>query len=276
MKGNQLFLFIQCKLYYSFIHSLLNISSVLAIQLLYRKPINFWYNILYLGVSKSYIYIIFLFEFGGIMKLKKKLSLGLGFLFVIIFALAIFCSYYIQKLSKESDNILRDNYESIVYSKKMFLALDDMKNSISNKLFNSNKDIDTSKHYLNLFEAGKTEFDKNLKAENNNITEINEKEYVEMLNKHYVVFLNLCRQINRGRGDNTMYFNEFLPAYEKLKQTINNINDINMQAVVRKNLLTKQHSSNIMSLMAIIGTICIILAFGYFWYFPFYISNSLS
>jgi len=131
------------------------------------------------------------------MKLKKKLSLGLGFLFVIIFALAIFCSYYIQKLSKESDNILRDNYESIVYSKKMFLALDDMKNSISNKLFNPNKDIDTSKHYLNLFEAGKTEFDKNLKAENNNITEINEKEYVEMLNKHYVVFLNL--QANQQR-----------------------------------------------------------------------------
>ena len=49
-----------------------------------------------------------------------------------------------------------------------------------------------------------------------------------------------------------------------------------MQAVVRKNLLTKQHSSNIVTLIAIIGTICIILAFGYFWYFPFYISNSLS
>ena len=52
------------------------------------------------------------------MVLKKKLSLGLGFLFFIIFVLAIFCSYYIGKLSQEAGNILKDNYNSLVYSKR--------------------------------------------------------------------------------------------------------------------------------------------------------------
>jgi hypothetical protein len=28
--------------------------------------------------------------------------------------------------------------------------------------------------------------------------------------------------------------------------------------------------------MAAIGTFCLILAFGYFWYFPIYISNSIA
>ena len=48
------------------------------------------------------------------MVLKTKLSIGLGFLFAIIFALAFFCSYYVGKLSEDAENILRNNYDSIV------------------------------------------------------------------------------------------------------------------------------------------------------------------
>ena len=70
------------------------------------------------------------------MILKTKLSLGLGFLFAIIIALVLFCSYYVQKLSKDSDNILKDNYDSIIYSKNMTSSLDEIKNSINNTLFN--------------------------------------------------------------------------------------------------------------------------------------------
>ena len=73
-----------------------------------------------------------------------------------------------------------------------------------------------------------------------------------------------------------MYFNEVLPCYEKLKQTILRINDINMEAVVRKSLTTKQQSANVKTYMSVTATLCILLAFGYFWYFPFYISNTIS
>ena len=43
------------------------------------------------------------------MTLKTKLSWGLGFLFLIIFILVGFCSYYVGKLSQESENILKNN-----------------------------------------------------------------------------------------------------------------------------------------------------------------------
>ncbi len=73
-----------------------------------------------------------------------------------------------------------------------------------------------------------------------------------------------------------MYFNDFLPACEKLKQSINGIYDINMQAVVRKSQLAKQDSANFITSMAVIATLCFLLALGYFWYFPFYISTTFS
>ena len=49
-----------------------------------------------------------------------------------------------------------------------------------------------------------------------------------------------------------------------------------MQAVERKSQMAKDDSVRIIRLMAIIGVFCLILAFGYFWYFPFYISNTIA
>jgi hypothetical protein len=210
------------------------------------------------------------------MILKTKLSLGLGFLFLIIFTLTGFCSYYVGRLGQDSNNILKDNYNSIVYSKNMLSALDDMKTSISSVMYNTSHAGSMSDYYLKLFESGRKVFETNLKAENKNITEIHEKEYVERLNNDYDLYLKLCLQMKSGSGRGSVYFNDFLPACEKLKQSINGIYDVNMQAVVRKNQLAKNDSASFMTSMAIIGSLCILMALGYFWYFPVYISTTLS
>jgi hypothetical protein len=210
------------------------------------------------------------------MVLKTKLSIGLGFLFAIIFALAFFCSYYVDKLSEEADSVLKNNYDSIVYTNDMLSALDDTRTSISSTIFNPGDNKKLSDYDSQFFEAGKINFEKNLKAENNNITEIHEQDYVDTLNRDYAVYLNLCAKIKSGSGTTSMYFNEVLPCYEKLKQSIHSINDINMQAVVRKSLITKQQSANVKIRMSLFTTLCVILAFGYFWYFPFYISYTIS
>ena len=75
----------------------------------------------------------------GEMTLKTKLILGLGFLFLIIFTLAGFCSYYVGRLGQESDNILKDNYYSVVYSKNMLSGLDNMKTSITSTMYNKGR-----------------------------------------------------------------------------------------------------------------------------------------
>jgi hypothetical protein len=216
------------------------------------------------------------FPSGGIMTLKKKLSLGLGFLFLINFVLVIFYSYYIGKLSRDAENILKDNYKSLVFSKNMISALEDMRTAISSIVFNPADNKQTSDYYLKLFEAGRTEFENNLKSENGNITEIHETEYVDTVNQGYVLYANLCLRIVKGEGSRAVYFDEYQPGFDTLRHAINNINDINMQAVERKSQMAKHDSARIINLMAGIGVFCLILAFGYFWYFPFYISNTIA
>jgi hypothetical protein len=210
------------------------------------------------------------------MILKTKLTLGLGFLFVIIFTLAGFCSYYVGRLGLESDNILKNNYKSIVYSKNMLSGLDDMKTSVGSVVYSKGHTAKMSDYYLNLFESGKNVFETSLQAENNNITEIHEKEYVEELNRDYKIFIKLCLQIQSKSDDSSLYYSDFLPACDKLKQVINSIYDVNMQAVVRKSELAKYDSVRFNKFMAFIGSICLILAVLYFWYFPVYISGTIS
>jgi len=209
------------------------------------------------------------------MSLRSKLTVGLGFLFVIIFSLTVYSSYQIQELSKEAQTILKDNYDSLVYCKNMLLALEDMSLIVSNRFFGSNVSK-TSVYDTQLFETSKSTFEGNINAEKGNITEINERDYVDELNINYGRYLKLCLAIYEKGGNPAQYFNDFLPIYANVRQTIVKINDLNMQAVERKSQSTKRNASNMITSMAVIGTICILLAFFYFWYFPFYISNTIS
>jgi hypothetical protein len=49
-----------------------------------------------------------------------------------------------------------------------------------------------------------------------------------------------------------------------------------MQAVVRKSEATKQLAANVIIYISTIATLCIMLAFVYFWYFPLYVSTIIS
>jgi len=210
------------------------------------------------------------------MVIKKKLSLGLGFLFLIIFVLALFCSFYIGKLSLEAGDILKDNYNSLVYSKNMISSLEDLRTAATSIIFSQNEANKTSDYFGHLFEKARTDFEINLKAENENITELHENVYVETINKNYDIFLKISQQLTTATGNDALYFNGFQPAFEQLKQSIEHIHDINMQAVERKSRMASRDAQRTSNTMAGIGVFCLILAFAYFWYFPLYISNSIA
>ena len=210
------------------------------------------------------------------MKLRTKLALGLGFLFFIIFTIEIAGSYYIQKLARDSGNILKDNYDSITYAKNMLSALDEMKAAVEGAYLNPANNKKFTENLSRYFETNRLEFEKNLKAENSNITEIHEQDYVNTLNGDYNLYLKLLEVIKKGGDDTAIYFRDFVPLNNKLKNSITSIYDVNLQAVVRKSRITQQDAGDMIRIMAIIGSVCILLAFGYFWYFPFYISTTIS
>ncbi|HVN96450.1 MAG TPA: hypothetical protein VMT62_08475 [Syntrophorhabdaceae bacterium] len=210
------------------------------------------------------------------MTLKTKLASGLGFLFAIIFALCCFCSYYVGTLGQESGRILKDNYDSLVYARNMVAGLDDMGTSIANSVFNAGRDRKMSEYYAGRFESGRKLFEANIEKEKHNITEIHEKEDVEELTQNYDSYLKLCLQLKSGSAASATYFSDFVPASQRLNQSINTIYDVNMQAVIRKSQSVQHDSARFVWAMGAIGSICLVLALAYFWYFPVYISTTLS
>jgi len=209
------------------------------------------------------------------MSLRTKLTVGLGFLFLIIFALATYSSFEIQGLSNDAAKILKDNYDSLAYCKNMLVALDDMRTAIGSKFFGINQ-MRLSDYYSHLFETSKSTFENNLKSEKGNITEIGENEDVEELANNYNLFLTLGMKLLGREGTADLFFDDFLFAYTSTRQSVVKIDDLNMGAIQRKSLSTKHNAGNMTSAMAAVGAICILLAFFYFWYFPFYISNTTA
>ncbi len=209
------------------------------------------------------------------MSLRTKLTIGLGFLFLIIFALAIYSSFDIQGLSRDAEKIIKDNYDSLVYCKNMLVALDDMRTGISSRAFGSNH-VRMSGYYSHLFETSKAAFESNLSREKSNITEIGEKEYVEELSNSYDLYASLGLRILGAGATSGLYFDDLLPAYESARESVIKINDLNMQAIERKSLSTKRNARTMVDAMAVVGAICILLGFFYFWYFPFYISSTTA
>ena len=209
------------------------------------------------------------------MSLRSKLTMGLGFLFVIIFAVMIYSSYNVQRLSTDADRILKDNYNSLVYCTNMLVAADDMRSAVTSQMLGA-KQVAQSNYSMQLFESSKAAFEGNLLSEKNNITEVHEADYVEGLVQSYSSYLSLCLKVLKNGGNAATYANDLLPSYLDTRQRIININDLNMQAIERKNQSTKQDARSMITSTAAVGAVCLILAFFYFWYFPFYISNTIS
>jgi two-component system, NtrC family, sensor histidine kinase KinB len=210
------------------------------------------------------------------MTLKRKLTWGLGFLFFIIFSLGIFFSYEIGRLSDDAANIVKDNYNSLVYAKSMTAALEDMRTAITRIVFNPAGDRAASEYYAKLFEAGRVEFENNLGSEKSNITEIHEGESVRSLEEDYGLYAGICSRILKTPDAGDIYFSEYETALDKLRRTVGSITDLNMQAVERKNQMAKRDAARIINVTAGIGVVCAILGFFYFWYFPFYVSNTIA
>jgi hypothetical protein len=210
------------------------------------------------------------------MKLASKISFGLGFLFLIIFTLCIFSSFYIQKLSGEANNILKDNFNSLIYAKNMLVVQDDLRNEMDKTMVRALQNNRSEQSERLVLDSLKQTFSHSLQMEKDNITEVHEKDLVETLSSDYAEFISAYGRLIKDSNQTAAGYEEYVQAYKKMKRSINAIYDLNLQAMTRKGQLTFRDSQRFNNYMGIIGALCTIIAFGYFWYFPFYVSHSLS
>ncbi|HTQ64333.1 MAG TPA: ATP-binding protein [Puia sp.] len=173
------------------------------------------------------------------IRLKTKLSLGLIFLFIVILSFGILGIANINLLSRDSNLVLKNNHESLVYCKNMLKALEDIKTV---------KDAAQS-------------FEENLGKQENNITEVGEKEATRELRKN---------------------FNELLanPAdtsnYPEIRESIIRILDLNEMAILRKNATAQKTAENAKLWLTVIFTILTLVAFTFIFNLPGIISRPIS
>jgi signal transduction histidine kinase len=174
------------------------------------------------------------------LRIKSKLSLGILFLFVVIMLTGIVGLFSINRLADESKNILKANYESIVYAKNMQSDLD----QFATKNFSSIGD-----------------FEKNLEAQEKNITETGEQEATSSLRDLFEKF---------RQHDTSVVL---IPL---LRKQIYLISELNMNAIVRKSNETQQTANKAKLYLAILGTLSFLLSFSFLLNFPGYIANPIK
>src|SRR6476660_3006114 len=98
------------------------------------------------------------------MKIKTKLNLSVGLLFLLIIILTLVSAFYIFSIKKDTENILKANYNTLEYSRNMLLSLDDINSDTENAIIT---------------------FENNLKKQGDNVTEVGEHDATLNLKKSF-------------------------------------------------------------------------------------------
>ena len=172
------------------------------------------------------------------MTIKTKISLALTFLFSIIILLGGLGAFYLNRLSNDAQEILKDNYISLEYVSSMQKAL-------------ATRHSDPDALQI---------FDENLRKQAQNITEQGEQETTEALRRNFTYF--------RKHPTDTTSLN-------RLQEHLLIINDINRQAMFRKNTVAEQTARDALIWLVTVGTFCVLIVFSFIINFPGYIANPL-
>ncbi|MEO5979323.1 MAG: ATP-binding protein [Chryseolinea sp.] len=173
------------------------------------------------------------------MKLKTKVSFGVAFLFLVILTIGGISLYYLNALSNDSENILKDNYETLEYTKRIIESSDSLK-------------FDSIRAF--------TVIGKNLVLQEENVTERGERELTHQLRA------TLERMKSIGVYDSGVL---------QIRRLALAVQELNMHAIISKNEVTHNTATNASTYLIVVGTICILAAFTFIINFPRYVANPI-
>ncbi|MCU7496223.1 MAG: PAS domain-containing protein [Ignavibacteria bacterium] len=199
-------------------------------------------------------------------KLKTKILLLLSFIFLIILMVGIMGSQFISILSRDSGEIIKDNYKSIEYTANMLKALDG--------LYTLHTERDLLRHDVSALNESEQKdltklFSDNLKAEEKNITETGEEEIISILKQDYSTFLDIMARAEKTGGKT--YSLQLRDKYEDVRSSISGIYKINSNAIINKNNKAASTARQVRRYMIILTGLSLLLALGFIAYFPGYI-----
>lgn len=174
------------------------------------------------------------------MRIKTKLNLGVGLLFLMIIILSLVSGYAVFLIKADTENILKANYNTLEYSRNMILSLDEIKENTSEKMH-------IFKEYL--------------QKQTQNVTEPGEKEATAKLERNFAL-------LEKNSADETIK--------AQIRQDIFSIMKLNLDAIKQKSDIAKHTAENANLWIAIVGTLCFLIAFNLLVNLPNNIANPIK
>jgi nitrogen fixation/metabolism regulation signal transduction histidine kinase len=197
---------------------------------------------------------------------SSRFTMGMVLFLVIILLLSISSAFYLNRLSRKTSAILKENHYSVVYARDMSEDLTNINQGIINP-FITNKNPDTL--FIN---QEFTLFNKSLESEKNNITEVGEGQLVSDIETNYIDYHDSVLKYIKSQNPviKVVYLQK---KYETLYRQLILLSQINGKAIEEKTDDAKASAKQATLQMTFIGTICFLIAYGFTFIFSSYFNE---
>lgn len=165
--------------------------------------------------------------------IRAKIIVFFTFIIIILSFIGIWSILNLNRLSDSIENIMKENYQSVVSAQLMTVALERQDSAELASIFSS----DVSG---NLFVVNQNEFLKAFSKAEDNITEKDEPSILNELNEIYADYINeyyILKDISESKGieeASKYYYTDILPLFENAKQLTRDLFSVNQEAMLSK------------------------------------------
>lgn len=197
---------------------------------------------------------------------SRKFTMGMVLFVVIILLLSISSAYYLNRLSSKTSAILKENHYSVVYARDMSEDLININQEVINSfLAKRNTNTVIINNWFNLF-------NKSLKLEQNNITEIGEDALVANIKTNYNNYCDSVAKFIKSPNPTIKTLN-LQKKFDILYQQLMQLSQMNEKAIEAKTDDAKVSAKTATLQMTFIGTLCFLIAYGYTFIFSSYFND---
>lgn len=198
--------------------------------------------------------------------IRTRFTLGMVFIFLIILVLSVFSGFYLNKLSKKTSAILKENYLSVVYAREMSEGIMNINQEITTS-FLTNKNSDSLK-----IEKELSVVNKSLQSEKNDITEPGEGDLVSGIETDFKEYRNIVLKsmILVQSSDNLLKMQN---KSGELYQQLSILSQMNGKAIEVKTDDAKKSSKSALTQMTVLATLCFLIALSFIYSFASYFNE---
>jgi two-component system, NtrC family, sensor histidine kinase KinB len=200
------------------------------------------------------------------ISIRTKFNIGILFLFVIILVISVFSAFYLNRMSKKTSAILKENHVSVSYAREMSEGLLTINQEITNS-FLTNKNPDKL-----LIDKGMNLFGKSLQLEKNTITEAGEDQLVASITAGFATYCDSLAKYSKSPKPVTrvLYLQD---KFSTLYQQLMLLSRINEKAIEVKTNDAKDSAKMALRQMTILGTLCFLFALSFTFRFATYFNE---